>query len=395
MRMLPQIARLAALPMRRLRALRDDERGNVLVVSGMMAFLAAVFAVISVDTSEAIYNRIISQNAVDSAADAAALWQARGCNLLQQLNNIHYAGNEFFAEAEDVSLSACVLAGVADLIPGGQAVTAVLCPVCKLAKPINDAQGVFSEVILGTQKIVTLFIPFTALLAANDAAQGSGADDVLSTAADYISQFLGQFGIPIPSGVLSGIAGTLKGAGFTVYALPLDPTSLGLGASETEGDSYPYVYPSGIIGEGAYYAAVATGTLVCGLDPPDGWSDSYYQGHPGFMTWIAGKDKHDEMLGLGDLAWLNGGSNAPIVHHAFMNQDSPAMYRDSVHRGDNPLVIPAFLAVASSQVQTKSDLVTPNVVTPDAYGTLMPVYAPFINEAATDLMPFPPLTIYH
>jgi len=224
MKKLSRMAGLLSLPLRRARALRDDERGNVLVLSGMMAMLAAFFAIISVDTSEAIYNRIISQNAVDSAADAAALWQARGCNLLQQLNNIHYAGNEFFAAAEDMALSACVLAGVADLIPGGQVVSQALCPVCRMAKPINDGQGVFSEVILGTQKVVTVFIPFTALLAANDAAQGSGADDALATAANYLSQLLGKFGIPVPGDLLSGIAGTLSDAGFTVYALPLDPT---------------------------------------------------------------------------------------------------------------------------------------------------------------------------
>ncbi len=392
MKKLSRMAGLLSLPLRRARALRDDERGNVLVLSGMMAMLAAFFAIISVDTSEAIYNRIISQNAVDSAADAAALWQARGCNLLQQLNNIHYAGNEFFAAAEDMALSACVLAGVADLIPGGQVVSQALCPVCRMAKPINDGQGVFSEVILGTQKVVTVFIPFTALLAANDAAQGSGADDALATAANYLSQLLGKFGIPVPGDLLSGIAGTLSDAGFTVYALPLDPTSLGLGASEKEGDSYPWQYPSGIIGAGAYYSAVGVGVLACGLDPPDGWSDSYYEGHPGFMTWIAGKNQRDELLGMGDLAWLNGGSNAPSVHHKFMNQDSPAMYRQSVHRSDNPLVIPAFIAIASSQVQ--GDTVVAKGPA-NAYGTLMPVYAPFINQAASDLIPFPPLTIYH
>jgi hypothetical protein len=391
MKTLSCMAGLLALPLKRARALRGDERGNVLIVSGMMAFLAAIFAVLSVDTSEAIYNRIIALNAVDSAADAAALWQARGCNLLQQLNNIHYEGNEFFATAENVSLSSCVLAAIADLIPGGQAVSQMLCPICRMAKPINDMQGVFSTVVLDTQKGVTVFIPFAALLAANDAAQGSGADNVLTSAADYVSQFLAKFGIPIPSGFLSSIGGTLSDAGFTVYALPLDPSSLGLGASETEGDSYPWQYPSGIY-QGLFDAGVGAGVLACGLDPPDGWQDSYYEGHPGFMTWIAGKSQHDEMLGLGDLAWLNGGNNAPNVHHKFMNQDSPALYRGSVHRSDTPLVIPAFIAIASSQVQ--GDTVVSRG-TPNAYGTLMPVYVPFVNEAAADLTPFPPLTIYH
>src|ERR1051326_1826513 len=93
---------------RRLTNLRFDDRGSVSLLTGMMVFLAVIFGIITMDTSMAIHNRIVTQNAVDSAADAAALWQARGCNLLQQLNNLHYDVDEALAIAEGISAGACV-----------------------------------------------------------------------------------------------------------------------------------------------------------------------------------------------------------------------------------------------------------------------------------------------
>ena len=76
----------------------------------MMVFLVTIFAVIAFDTNMAIHNRILAQNAVDSAAESAALWQARGCNLEQQLNNLHYDVDEAACIAEGVAAGACIAA---------------------------------------------------------------------------------------------------------------------------------------------------------------------------------------------------------------------------------------------------------------------------------------------
>ena len=88
----------------RVEALRSDQRGSLTLLAGMMVFLVTMFGIIALDTNMAIYNRIVAQNAVDSAADSAALWQARGCNLLQNLNNLHYDVDEALGIAEDVAV---------------------------------------------------------------------------------------------------------------------------------------------------------------------------------------------------------------------------------------------------------------------------------------------------
>jgi hypothetical protein len=77
-------------PIDRARGLRRDDSAQALLLTGLMAFLLAVFMLYAVNASETIYRRVQIQNASDAAADAAALWQARGMNMLQSLNNIHY-----------------------------------------------------------------------------------------------------------------------------------------------------------------------------------------------------------------------------------------------------------------------------------------------------------------
>ena len=60
-----------------------------LIVVGQAALFAA-------DTSQAVYNRITAQNAADAAAATASLWQARGLNQIQILNNFHFTKQKFY-----------------------------------------------------------------------------------------------------------------------------------------------------------------------------------------------------------------------------------------------------------------------------------------------------------
>ena len=82
-----------------------------------------------------------------------------------------------------------------------------------------------------------------------------------------------------------------------------------------------------------------------------GWNDQYFFGWPGFSTWIAGKKQQNELLGLGNLAWLNGGmKNSDYTQNA--NQVSKVMYPGGIWAsGNTQLQIPGFVAIASSQVQ--------------------------------------------
>jgi hypothetical protein len=82
-----------------------------------------------------------------------------------------------------------------------------------------------------------------------------------------------------------------------------------------------------------------------------GWDDSYYIGHPGYMTWIAGKTNETELAGLGNLRWLNPSGNTPAEVNYYMNQSDYAMYTGSATSSSGTLQIPAFIGIASSQTE--------------------------------------------
>jgi hypothetical protein len=98
--------------------------------------------------------------------------------------------------------------------------------------------------------------------------------------------------------------------------------------------------------------------------PQWGWNDQYYFGWPGFMTWIAGKTNRDELLGLGNLTWINGAQQSSTI---LTNQ----LYTGSITTNSTPLTIPAFLAIASSQVEGSTVVCNGKV---DAQGRIIQVY---------------------
>jgi len=338
----------------------------------MMVFLGTIFAILAFDTNKAIYNRIVAQNAVDSAADSAALWQARGCNLLQQLNNLHYDTDLALCIAEGVSSAACIVSAgmlVAELAADatlfgaaiGEAIHVarlILCEAGCIPLPwIDLAQQLFYKAIMPIEQGVVDVTPFLAFGYANACAKGSGADPLLQAVADAGDSFLSEVGINIPSGGSIGSAISSGLGSIPIYAAPLDPDSLKLYVSKRNNDGSPPLYfPSGVGQAGDVggtagcsdaipitYGTSKSGAQSATWDGTWGWDDQYYFGHPGFMTWIAGKTKHDELLGLGSLSWLNGGQKTA-------DQVSKVIYTGP-NTGAGSLQIPGYIALASSQVE--------------------------------------------
>src|ERR1043165_1297116 len=134
---------LRQLPLRRIITLLRrsmqigrDERGSVMLLSGVMVFLTTVLALFALVTSEAIQRRITAQNAADAAAEAAALWHTRGCNFIQHFNNLHYLVNRLAIDAEYAQFISCALAPITHLVgdffapPSGTFAAMSLCEVC-------------------------------------------------------------------------------------------------------------------------------------------------------------------------------------------------------------------------------------------------------------------------
>jgi hypothetical protein len=388
----------------RIKALRSDQCGSVTLLAGMMVFLVSIFGIIALDTNKAISNRIIAQNAVDSAADSAALWQARGCNMLQQLNNLHYDVDTAACIAEGVAAGACIASAAllaaeiaADVFFGaGEAlrpIRIVTCVVCATLPFIDLGQQLFYAVIMPVQQAIVDVTPFLAFGYANANAYGSGADPLLQVAVQYLAGLGSAVAGIIPgldsvSSLFSGVAGAIGSAlgSVPIYAAPLDPTSLELYVKKKDNDgSPPLKWPEavGIAGEIAGYigcedvptpyAEAESLAKDAQWDGTWGWDDQYFFGHPGFMTWIAGKKQQDELLGFGKMKWLNG-SMLNSDYNQNGAQVSKLMYVGSnTATGNNPLQIPAFVAIASSEVEGTTVICHGDV---NAAGKIIKVYFP-------------------
>ncbi|HBA83004.1 MAG TPA: hypothetical protein DCZ95_02815 [Verrucomicrobia bacterium] len=341
------------LPLQRARALRADDRGQVVLLAGMIAFLIAIMGLVTLDTAKGIHNRITAQNAVDSAADAAALWQARGCNLLQHLNNLHYDTNVAVYILEANALGACAAAAILKAFVLTYAAGEAMCIPCCLAPFMDRGQELFVEALMKMQSVIKDLFPVLAFAYANVSAYGSGADPFPEVVSQYASGLLNQIGIDVPG--LGEIVGSVGSAldWVPLYAMPLDPDSLSLQVEEKECGELeaPWHFPEYIAAPMATVGRVACAECFQ-YDLPDdwGWKDSYYYGNPGFMTWLAGKKEQGELLGMGDLTWFNAESR---TYQQMRDTHSKTLYKGDIRTGDASaaLKIPAFMGIASSQVE--------------------------------------------
>jgi hypothetical protein len=385
---------------RRICRLRSDENGSVLLLSGMMVFLVTMFAVLALDTSEAIHRRITAQNAADAAADAAALWQARGCNLLQHLNNLHYALNSVAATVELTQFGACIAAGPARIIGNvyggwGELAARVLCAWCDLAPKTDQAQSAASDVILNLQSAVETAIPWVVFYAANDAARGSGADPLAEVLAQYSSDIISRLGLSVNA--LQDAANQPGLSKTPIYAYPLNtgqgylpPDNVSLHVHQERGKAPPWVFVQHDDLLGWMLLGMAKAGAALGQCPEFpkynnfGWGgdeepESYYWGNPGYMTWIAGKKRRPELAGLGKLRWLHGGALSSQEETVYwLQQRSVKMYSGPVTAEAQPVQIPAFLAFASSQVEGDPVVARGKA---NARGTLIRVYLPWFGDA--------------
>jgi hypothetical protein len=415
-----------------MKRLRNDDNGSLTLLAGMMVFLVTIFAIIGFDTNMAIYDRVISQNAADAAADSAALWEARACNLLQELNNIHYDVDILACSLEGVAAVGCVLAVPLDAAEIGLHASGFfyslgefakwsrysMCTICDTLPYVDMYQNKFYNAVITTQKGIVGISPYISFAYANSAAAGCGASSGLPVViANYLSGAAQRLSTIIPG--LGGISSLAKGLANSVgilghidlYAMPLDPSDFGLIDPTTKGlhvtqranNGWPPLYwpefigataekigygvcssysadvpfadmiPSPLIGTpwwGYFDDAMDTKNDYTKEGPGNqtwGWNDSYYYGWPGYSTWVSGTDQKNELLGLGNLSWLNGGQNGDT--NMFTNSATGAGSGSA-----GIFQIPAFIAFASSQVQGSPVICHGDV---NAQGTLIKVYFPF------------------
>lgn len=309
----------------------------------MMIFAVVILTLFTMDTARTIRHRIIAQNAADAAADVAALWQARGCNLLQHLNNAHYTMNEAFFIAEAGELVSCTAAPILALIPYvGSALSQAACAICKLAPGTDDLQKTLADAIVAAQDVIAEMFPILVFAHASAAAKGCEADKFFDALGGYANNLANMLGIDLP--VIEDIGGLLGSiSGDLVYAMPLDITSLDLNVEKKDADDLPYEWNFTF-----EYVAVGIGQGYCGMSSPSGdndwgWDDEYYWGNPGFMTWLAGKKSYGQGAGLGSMIWFHG-------QQQDMETQGRVMY-DQTYTAGSELRIPAVMGIASSHIE--------------------------------------------
>ncbi len=336
--------------------LRSDERGSLTLLAGMMVFLVTIFAIFAFDTNKAIYDRIVAQNAVDAAADSAALWQARFCNVEQQLNNLHYTVDEAMCIAEGVSAVMCAVAIPLEVIKDipfcewAYGAWVAACVLCDFLPPEDEAQHVFYDALVGksysVQEDLAIAAPFLAFANADACAYGSGANNIFDAAIQTVEEYVTD-GVSLIPGTdassmtstfqsINGVIGSTLGQ-IPIYAFPLNPIKPCncLMSNPTNNNDLPEYwlgftgrvkFPSRAISPARWDAAErrlcsevedASHNNSEGDDrqnddnfhPQWGWADQYEYGNPGYLTWIAGVTNAPEILGLGNLKWLNDEQN--------------------------------------------------------------------------------------
>jgi len=109
----------------------NSQQGQVLVFTGLLLLVPVMFFLVTLNVGRMVAIRIKMQNAVDAAAQTAALWQARGLNLEGHLNmvqeSLHYAylgalATLQFEIAEQIHLSSSKITAaqekIANTFPG-------------------------------------------------------------------------------------------------------------------------------------------------------------------------------------------------------------------------------------------------------------------------------------
>lgn len=339
----------------KIRRLRGDDKGQVLMTSGVMMFFVFIVFTYSINTAGVLRRRIQMQNAVDSGAIAGALWQARGLNLVQMLNNFHYNSNDAIAKLMNFNYGVCVSTIPAKAccflcVFGAPAACfyhdVVACPACRDGMPLLDnAQNIISEFVTFSQDAIVQVIPGVTVLQANYYAEINGADPALGVISEAASTLFNLPSVTLPD---------------PVYILPLNLQNLfGLGLSKS-GGSYPWNFR---LPTGQFVPA----TPGCGPNSPSdgelGWKDEeFYCGQPGVLTWMSLSNSRPEILGLGLSPWMADIAYGWAPMEEYVGGDEVAVGRDAprfwFEQGGNSygreMEWPIQMVLASSQVDSVS-----------------------------------------
>lgn len=133
---------------RQIQRLGKDEDGQSIVFVALVLIILVCFLAITINVGSQVSRKIQLQNAADAAALSGATWEARGLNLIAELNR-GIMGTIL------VMIAYVVLAGVAWFIPGLQGVAAAL--TCNAPYQLNKFYNIACRLSYLEHKIATFF----------------------------------------------------------------------------------------------------------------------------------------------------------------------------------------------------------------------------------------------
>ena len=218
-----------ALIAKRQRYLAQNEGGQVLFFFAIIAMLLVFFTATLSDYGMTVTQKIKTQTAVDSAALAAGAWVARGGNIQQMINGIHWDLNYSLAQiitlSSDIAMVICIICLALSWIPFG--VGAAFFSVFKTTRSIESGiidtccavHSGIADVIDPIQKSVVKATPILAMLHSNFSARNNGASSFPELLTDAL---------PLPASTQNNIQSVLtaldkENLPLSVYTWTLSP----------------------------------------------------------------------------------------------------------------------------------------------------------------------------
>lgn len=376
------IRRLLTRPLRRARSFRGNDEAQVMVLTAVMVFVIMIFAINNLNTASAIFNRMQTQHAADAAADSFAAWQARGLNLAQHVNDVHWTLNIALYVGQKANCVARVGCVLLNLIPlKGQALYVKCCKITAVIyTTIETIQATGQQAAHLFQEGLNIVIPFIGWLSANTLAEANGADPILGAVLQRVEQLASALGAPrAVSGMLSRVGNML--GHIPIYAVPVDFTHFkipgvggdGLGIKIRGGASNATRYGTPMSPPWYFSPALAqTCRMACpfargeclgdSANPNNplaiimnkrqcGWEDSYFYGFVGYNTWIVARNSVNIIGSYEKLPWLN-----PERRGDAAAQQAQGLYHKTFDQVSGEFRNPAFIAIASSQPYGHTDI---------------------------------------
>jgi hypothetical protein len=138
----------------RLKSFLRDQEGQIVLLAALLVLALVVFLTVALNLAIVAHQRIQVQTAVDAAAMASAVWQIRGMNFVQTLNNLIWIGDAM----ADLMLTGSAISGAAAMVLTGSVIGA---PAAAVAVGVGN---VLLGISFATHAVVSWgMIPFRAV----------------------------------------------------------------------------------------------------------------------------------------------------------------------------------------------------------------------------------------